>query len=93
MKEYGSLILLQHDLDLTLGVECHSVKDYQSSMKEEVWKRMKGCRIGPMSWPVVLWVSGLDGQGLRPNGLGRLVARFCTTTIFLAFSSYITTAN
>lgn len=31
-----------------LGVECRSVKDYQSSMKEEVWKRMKGCQIGPI---------------------------------------------
>ena len=48
VKQSGPLILLRRDLDLMLGVECHSTKDYQSLMKKEVWKRMKGCQIGPM---------------------------------------------
>ena len=49
--------------------------------------------MAPRSRPVVSWVSGLDDLGLGPYGLGRLVARFGTTTIFLAFPPYLTPAN
>lgn len=39
----------------------------------------------PWPWPMVLWMSGLDGQGLGPNGLDGLVARLGTVAIFWPF--------
>jgi hypothetical protein len=45
----------------------------------------RGVQLAPRSWPVVLWMPGLDGQGLGPNGFGKLVARFGTTAIFWSF--------
>ena len=46
VKEFGLLILLQRNWDLTHGIEIRLAKDYQPLMKEEVWRRMEGCWIG-----------------------------------------------
>ena len=46
-KRSGPLICVCRDWDLTPEDECRSAKNYQLLMKEEVWKRMKGCQIGP----------------------------------------------
>ena len=38
-------------------------------------------------------MSGLDGQGLEPYGLGSLVTGFGAVVIFLAFLPYLTPTN
>ena len=42
---------------------------------------------------MVIWAPGLNGQGLGPYGLGRLIARFSAMAIFLTIPSYLPLPN
>ena len=76
-----------------MGLNAAQRRIISRRLKKEAWKRMEGCRICPTVAAYDLLGVGAGWLGLRPNGFGRLVTRFVTTAVFLAFPPHLTTAN